>query len=101
VVLWNCAHPDVRVLSPEYVNTADGLDLHQFRFLKDETIGHLPKTWNHLVGYDQHNIDSKLIHWTTGGPYFDEYKNVDYHQDWFKEKTLSETILQRKDVNKP
>ena len=98
VVLWNCAHPLNQVLTPENVNEADGLALHQFRFLPDEAIGHLPKTWNHLVGYDKYNNDSKLIHWTTGGPYFDEYRNVDYHQDWFKEKTLSETIMQRKDV---
>ena len=100
LVLWNCSHPSVRALSPDYVNTADGLDLHQFRFIKDEEIGHLPKTWNHLVGYDQHNNDSKLIHYTTGGPYFEEYRNCDYHQDWWKEKTLSDQIIQTKDLKK-
>jgi lipopolysaccharide biosynthesis glycosyltransferase len=96
VILWNCGHPDNRILTPEFVNHSDGLDLHQFRFLKDETIGNLPKGWNHLVGFDKVNDDVKLIHYTTGGPYFDEYADCDYHQDWWKEKALMETIFQRK-----
>lgn len=98
VVIWNCSHPSVRGLTPDFVNTADGLHLHQFRFLKDEEIGYLPKTWNHLVGFDPFNEQSKLIHWTTGGPYFDEYKNCDYHSDWFKEESLAKMIAQKKDV---
>src|SRR4030066_1691078 len=97
VILWNCGHPGNRILTPEYVNTAEGLELHQFRFLDDKDIGYLPKQWNHLVGYDV-SKDSKLIHYTTGGPYFEEYRNCDYHQDWFKEKALSDTILQTKDL---
>lgn len=84
VVLWNCAHPSVRVLTPEYVNMEEGLHLHQFRFLKDSEIGHLPKVWNHLVGYDQYNPDAKLIHYTTGGPYFRDYRNCDYNTDWYE-----------------
>lgn len=98
VVLWNCAHPAVRSLTPDFVNAADGLYLHQFRFLEDQEIGDLPKTWNHLVGYDQYNHNAKLIHYTTGGPYFEAYKNCDYHQDWSKEEGLSRIILQNKDV---
>jgi len=99
VVLWNCAHPAVRRLSPEFVNAADGLDLHQFRFIEDNLIGHLPKAWNYLVGYDKTN-DAKLVHYTTGGPYFEEYRNCDYHQDWHKEKSLADIILQTKDVKR-
>ncbi len=95
VVLWNCSHPDVKRLTPEYVNTASGLDLHQFRFLKDEDIGYLPKVWNHLVGYDKLDNDAKLVHWTTGGPYFREYANADYHQDWWKENSLMNNINQK------
>jgi hypothetical protein len=99
VVLWNCAHPSNRILTPENINIADGLELHQFRFLNDDEIGYLPKQWNYLVGYDKSN-DAKLVHYTTGGPYFEEYRNCDYHQDWWKEKSLSETIIQTKDLKK-
>lgn len=99
VVLWNCGHQANRILTPENVNLADGLDLHQFRFLPDELIGYLPKQWNYLVGYDKTN-DAKLVHYTTGGPYFEEYRNCDYHLDWWKEKSLAETIIQTKDLKK-
>lgn len=91
VVLFNNAK--CRALTPEYVNTADGLDLHQFRWLKDEEIGYLPKTWNHLVDYDAHNPGAKLVHYTKGGPYFKSYRNCDYHQDWNKEKVLMNFIV--------
>ena len=77
------------------VNNTDGLELHQFRFTQDQSIGDLPNTWNHLVGYDKLNQDAKLIHYTTGGPYFKEYENCDYHSDWFKENTLMNHIIQR------
>lgn len=97
VVLWNCSHPSVKLLTPEYVNEADGLHLHQFRFLKDEEIGYLPKTWNHLVGYDVYNHKAKLIHYTTGGPYFKEYEGCDYHQDWNTEDALMRVIGQKDD----
>lgn len=96
VVLWNCAHPQNRALTPEHVNLAEGLDLHQFRLLDDSVIGDLPNTWNHLVGYNQFNNDAKLVHFTTGGPWLEEYRNVDFHQDWWKEKTLAEYIAQKK-----
>jgi len=93
VILWNCGHPGNRILTPEYVNKAEGLDLHQFRFLSN--VGELPNTWNHLVGYDKLNANAKLIHYTTGGPYFDEYANCDYHEDWFKEKSLMDFIVKK------
>ena len=42
-----------RALTPDYVNTASGLELHQFKWLaNDELIGTLPNRWNHLVAYD-------------------------------------------------
>ena len=54
-------------LTPEYVNAASGLDLHQFRWLtSDEEIGALPKRWNHLVGYDAPTADAALVHYTLG-----------------------------------
>lgn len=85
VMLMNCAK--CKVLTPEYINVADGLELHQFRWLDDDEIGELPKQWNHLVGYDQYDPKVCNIHYTTGGPYFEEYRNCDYHQDWWSEHT--------------
>lgn len=74
-----------RALTPEYVAEASGLDLHQFRWLDhDGLIGDLPREWNHLVGYDDPSPAS-LVHYTLGGPYFAEYRNCAYSQEWFSE----------------
>ena len=64
-----------RALTPEYVNTASGLELHQFKWLADDDlIGQIPARWNHLVGYSERNPDAALVHFTLGGPYFDEFR---------------------------
>jgi lipopolysaccharide biosynthesis glycosyltransferase len=86
VMLINCGHPDMKVLTPDYVNEADGLALHQFGFLENNSrIGYLPKEWNHLVGYDEPNHQAKLVHFTEGGPYFEQYRNCEFHQNWWSE----------------
>jgi hypothetical protein len=85
VILFNNAR--CKTLTPDYVNTADGLDLHQFRWLQDEEIGELPNHWNKLVGYDK-TTNPSLIHYTTGGPYFKQYAHCEHHHEWWKEFTL-------------
>mgnify|MGYP000535431947 CR=1 FL=1 len=73
-------------LTPEYVNQASGLDLHRLGWLPhDGLIGPLPCRWNHLVGYDQPRENTSLVHYTIGGPYFEESKCCEYSQQWFDE----------------
>jgi hypothetical protein len=85
VMLFNNAR--CRALSPEYVNTASGLELHQFKWLdSDDLIGALPDRWNHLVGYNPPRRDASLVHYTLGGPYFDEYRDCEYSKEWFAER---------------
>lgn len=70
-------------LSPDYVNGATGLELHQFKWLDDDSlIGGLPNRWNHLVGYDRRSDDVSLVHYTLGGPYFPEYAECEYADHW-------------------
>jgi hypothetical protein len=74
-------------LTPEYVNSASGLELHQFKWLQgDDLIGALPDRWNHLVGYNPPRRDAALVHYTLGGPYFDEYRSCEYSKEWFAER---------------
>jgi hypothetical protein len=74
-------------LTPEYVSTASGLDLHQFKWLNgDQHIGGLPHRWNHLVDYDPPSKDVSLAHYTLGGPYFPEYVNCEYSSEWCAER---------------
>ena len=81
VMLFNNAK--CRALMPEYVNTATGLELHQFKWLADEgLIGELPRSWNHLVGYYRPTPGVSLVHYTLGGPYFDEYRDCEYADEW-------------------
>ncbi|EHI48752.1 LPS:glycosyltransferase [SAR116 cluster alpha proteobacterium HIMB100] len=86
VMLFNCAHPSNRVLTRELVNKEDisGAYLHRFSWLKDEEIGELPCTWNWLVGHYQEPEDGKpdLVHYTEGGPWFENYRFCGYHEEW-------------------
>ena len=85
-VLWNnarCAR-----LTPSYVNRASGLDLHRFTWLgsEEEDIGGLPLEWNWLVGEYPPNPNAKILHFTRGGPWFDETKDCDHAADWVTER---------------
>ena len=85
VMLFNNAK--CRALTPEYVNGASGLELHQFKWLAgDDLIGALPDRWNHLVGYNPSRGDAALVHYTLGGPYFDDYRDCEYSREWFVER---------------
>jgi hypothetical protein len=76
-----------KALTPDYVNTATGLELHQFKWLGDDKlIGALPNRWNHLVGYDAPCKDAALVHYTLGGPYFNEYRDCEYAAEWLAER---------------
>ena len=73
-------------LTPDYVNRASGLELHQFKWLgNDALIGDLPRRWNHLVGYYKPSREVSLVHYTLGGPYFDEYHDCEYADEWRQE----------------
>ena len=85
VMLFNNAR--CTALTPDYVNTASGLELHQFKWLaSDDEIGALPSRWNHLVDYDPPRRDAALVHYTLGGPYFPEYAACEYADEWREEE---------------
>ena len=82
-----------KLLTPEYVRTASGLELHQFKWLESERdIGAIPKTWNWLVGEYEYNPLANNVHFTLGGPYFYDYVNCDYSKEWFNVYTETTKI---------
>ena len=94
VMLFNCAK--CKALTPDYVNSASGLELHQFKWLGDDSlIGEIPDTWNHLVGYQEARPGMSLIHYTIGGPYFNEYQDCEYAEEWRKERDALMFCAQR------
>jgi hypothetical protein len=85
VMLFNNAR--CGALTPDYVNRASGLELHQFKWLaNDELIGALPERWNHLVGYNAPRKDAALVHFTLGGPYFEDYRSCENAKEWHAER---------------
>jgi len=85
VMLFNCAK--CKALTPEFVNSATGLQLHQFKWLEgDHLIGGLPNRWNHLAGYDPHEEDVSIVHYTIGGPFYNEFRDCDLSERWFTER---------------
>ena len=82
-MLMNCKK--CTTLTPDYVNKASGLELHQFKWLEsEELIGELPLEWNWLVGEYEYKEDVKNVHYTEGGPWFEDYRECDYSKDWFR-----------------
>ena len=91
VMLFNNAR--CRALTPDYVNRASGLELHQFKWLGDDAlIGELPPRWNHLVGYDEHDASAAVVHFTIGGPYFRQYESCAFAGEWFEERQQMLTV---------
>lgn len=88
VILFNNAK--CKALTLDYVNTASGLELHQFKWLAgDHEIGSLPLEWNYLADYTEEHEravkEPKLVHYTIGGPFYPEFKDTEYSVEWFKE----------------
>lgn len=99
VMLFNNAK--CKALTPDYVNTASGLELHQFKWLgNDDLIGELPHGWNHLVGYDAPDASAHNVHFTIGGPYFSEYVDCEHAGEWFSEREAMLRVDQRAQVVK-
>lgn len=84
-ILFNCGHIKNRNLTPEVISTVQPSFLHRFEWLDEYAdIGELPLVWNFLVDYYKapKGITPKNLHWTSGGPWFDNYKNCDYANYW-------------------
>ena len=85
-MLLNCSR--CTALTPEYVNTATGLELHRFHWLAgDHEIGAVPEGWNHLVAVqDAAKAEvAPLLHWTLGGPWFKAQRTMggELAAEWF------------------
>ena len=84
-----------KILTPTFIEKANGLYLHQFRWTKDHLIGSLPKEWNVLVGEQKIPKKFKSLHYTVGGPYFKKYRKSLGSNFWFKYKKTMEEGLEK------
>ncbi|MDX1961958.1 MAG: glycosyltransferase [Pirellulales bacterium] len=79
MMLMDCAK--LRLWTKELVETQTGAYLHRFQDIPDAQIGELPKTWNTLDWMDE---QTQLIHYTNGGPWFEQYLNHPHAGIWFR-----------------
>jgi len=89
-VLWNCGHPANKILTKEHVSFARGTDLHAFEWLPETLIGSLPITYNYISGVSpklppESGNRPSVIHYTEGGPWFENCQDVPYAQYWLDE----------------
>lgn len=97
VIIFN--NEKCRALTPDYVSTASGLELHQFKWLEsDNQIGEIPHKWNHLVDYDAYapTKDISNLHYTSGGPYFSDCQGCGYATEWLAERALMLDVREMK-----
>jgi lipopolysaccharide biosynthesis glycosyltransferase len=82
VILWNCAHPAHRVLTPDFISEQTGSFLHRFSWLSDDLIGELDIRWNWLAEEYPIREDANLIHYTLGTPCFSDYSECAQSNRW-------------------
>jgi hypothetical protein len=80
--LFNCDHPANRSLTPDFVNTATGRDMHQFCWLNDNDILGIDEAYNWIPGHSPPDVVPKVVHWSEGGPWFTGFEDVQYANEW-------------------
>lgn len=88
LVLYNCGHPSNATLTPALANSETGSFLHRFQWLDDDEIGALPESWNWLEGWSEKPAKGapSAVHYTRGGPWFEEWQDVDFADLWCAEQ---------------
>lgn len=79
LMLMNCA--ELGLWTRRVVETATGAYLHRFQDIPDERIGEIPDTWNVL---DRMDGRTKLVHYTSGGPWFEQCRDHPYGAAWLE-----------------
>jgi hypothetical protein len=88
-IVFNGSHPSVKALTPAVVNSAEPAYLHRFTWTGDDSIGELDLRWNFLVGeYPKPKAVPAAIHYTNGGPWFENHANVDFGDLWLAERDM-------------
>lgn len=80
----------LRCWTREAVETRPASWLHRFEPIPDVEIGEIDGcVWNVL---DRHDERTKLVHYTSGGPWLTGYEKHPYGRVWFEEKERAERV---------
>ena len=80
VCLYSMGSQKVRNLTPKAINEMTGAELHQFKWVGNDPgrIGSIPEEWHWVPNHSEARVpieDAKLIHFTEGGPWHEDYKD--------------------------
>lgn len=94
VMLINHEHEAWKRVSIKDINKMDGKDLHRFSWINDDEIGSIPVKWNYLVGISKGQVKGipSFIHFTNGGPWYPEYREVKFGNLWEQERDIYNTF---------
>jgi hypothetical protein len=84
VMVFDTYHPKIKGLTPQFLNSATGLELHSFSWLDDSEIGELSPEWNYLVGYTPRMLNPFLVHWTEGAPCMRGYEQAEFADEFWQ-----------------
>ncbi|HEX5422711.1 MAG TPA: hypothetical protein VFW94_04130 [Candidatus Acidoferrales bacterium] len=92
LMLFNCGHPSTQRLTVDRVNAEHGSYLHGMQWADDSEIGSLPGEWNWLEGWNKldRGMLPKAVHFTRGGPWFEQWKSVEFSDAWAAEHKAME-----------
>ena len=94
MILFNCAHPANKILTPAHIEDRTTTNLHKIGWLADHDIGRLPLEWNVCVPYSYEGRlvngaaakappeNPKLVHFTQGVPHWWETEDQPYADLW-------------------
>jgi len=87
-IVFNGAHEAVKSLTPRVINSASPAFLHRFSWISDDSlIGNVNLEWNFLEGeYPRPEKTPAAVHYTNGGPWFENWQNVDFADLWLAER---------------
>ncbi len=91
LMLINCEHPAWRMLTPQTMPNG-AMSLLQFDHIPDEAIGELPDCWNRLADEGHRADGAKLLHWTAGGPAFEQYRDAPAAGQWYATRATMEAV---------
>jgi len=94
VMLFNCDHPANRErLTPAFVNSVPGRDLHAFCWLEDDLVGALDPRWNWLVDVQPRPERVGIAHFTLGGPWLPDWQPRETDAMWSAEREIMRADL--------
>lgn len=100
LMIFNMDHQDCLDLTPDIVNTWDGRALHTFEWVSDvHKIEGIAEEWNFIPDHSEGRCpEIKALHYTLGGPWFEDYMNCKYAHIWnhaLQEYFISKTSIPR------